>query len=90
MFCYDHITSFERLEKPALPNREAFYNKLSDVECSEADYADAQQVWTEFYCTTLKNYLGLYLLSEICLLADVFDTFRITLLKSISLIPPIM
>ena len=87
VFCYDHIDSFERLEEPTLPNRDAFYNKLSGEECSQADYAHAQHVWTEFKCNTLKDYMILYLLSDICSLADVFETFRSNSLDEYQLDP---
>ena len=41
VFCYDYIDSFTRLDEPALPPREAFVNKLGDLECSQAEYAHA-------------------------------------------------
>ena len=37
VFCYDHIDFFARLDEPALPPREALFNKLGNVECSQAD-----------------------------------------------------
>ena len=46
------------------------------MECSQADYAHAQLVWENFHCQSLKEYMALYLLSDICLLADVFQAFR--------------
>ena len=46
------------------------------MECSPADYAHAQHVWENFHCLNLKEYIALYLLSDICLLADVFQAFR--------------
>ena len=76
VFCYDYVDSFARLDEPALPPRVAFFNKLGGVECSEADYAHAQQVYADFQCESLKNYMQRYLLSDICLLADVFQMFR--------------
>ena len=76
VFCYDYVDSLARLEEPALPPREAFANKLGGVECSQADYAHAQHVWENFHCQSLKEYMALYVLSDICLLADVFQTFR--------------
>ena len=76
VFCCDYIDLFERLDEPTLHNRKAFSNKLSGEECSEADYAHAQHIWTEFNCKTLKDYMSLYLLSDIYLLADVFETFQ--------------
>ena len=75
VFCYDYLDSFARLDEPALPSREAFFNKLGGVECSTADYAHAQHVWDKFHCSSLKEYMALYLLSDICLLADVFQAF---------------
>ena len=73
--CYDYLDSFTRLDEPALPPREAFFNKLGGVECSQADYAHAQHVWNIFHCQSLNKYMALYLLSDICLLADVFQAF---------------
>ena len=46
-FCYDYVDSFARLDKPALPPREVFFNKLVGMECLEADYAHAQQVFAD-------------------------------------------
>ena len=40
------------------------------------DYAHAQNVWENFHCQNLKEYMALYLLSDICLLADVFQAFK--------------
>ena len=74
--CYDYIDSLARLNEPAIPPQEAFFNKLGGVECSQADYAHAQHVWENFRCSSLKEYMALYLLSDICLLADVFQAFR--------------
>ena len=73
---YDYIDSFALLDESALPQREAFFNKLGNVEGSETDYAHAQQVYANFQRENLKNYMQLYLLSNICLLADVFQMFR--------------
>ena len=75
VFCYDYIDSCERLEEPEIPYRDAFFNKLSGEGCSESDYAHAKHVWTEFSSKTFNDYMSLYLLSDICLLADVFETF---------------
>ena len=75
-FCYDYLDSFARLDEPALPPREAFFNKLGGVECSPADYAHAQHVLEYFHCQNLKENMALYLLSNICLLANVYQAFR--------------
>ena len=87
IFCYDYFDSFARLDEPGLPPREAFFNKLEGVECSEADYAHAQQVYADFQCESLKDYMQLYLLSDIRLLADVFQMFRNNSLNEYQLDP---
>ena len=76
VFCYDYLDSFRRLDELALPPREASFNKLGGVECAQADYAHAQHVWENFHCQSLKEYIALYLMSDICLLTDVFQAFR--------------
>ena len=65
VFCYDYLDFLARVDDPALPPREAFFNKLEGVECSQADYAHAKQVLENFYCQSLKEYMALYLLSDI-------------------------
>ena len=76
VFCCDYLNSLARLDELALPPREAFFNKLGGVECSQADYAHAQYVWENIHCPSLKEYIALYLLSDICLQTDVFQAFR--------------
>ena len=66
VFCYDYVDSFAQLDEPALPLLEAFFNKLGGLECLETDYAQAQQVYTNFQCERLKDYKEIYLLSDIC------------------------
>ena len=55
VFCYDYVDSFARLDELALPPREAFFNKLGGVECSDADYSHAQHVFANFQCESLKD-----------------------------------
>ena len=40
---------------------EVFFNNLGGVECSQADYSNAQHVWDNFNCSSLKEYMALYL-----------------------------
>ena len=87
VFCYDYLNSLARINELALPPRETFFNKLGGVECLQAEYAHAQHVWESFYCQSLKEYMTLYLLSDICLLADVFQAFRYNSLDEYQLDP---
>ena len=75
MFCYHYLDSLARLDEPALPPRKPFFNKLGGMECSQGDYAHAHHVWENFHCQNLKKSMALYLLSDICLLADVLQAF---------------
>ena len=76
VYSYDCVDSSVRLDEPALPPQEVFFNKLGKVECSQADYAHAQHVWDNFHCSNVKEYMALYLVSDILLLADMFQAFR--------------
>ena len=38
--------------------------------------AHAQNVWDNFHCKNLKEYTALYLMSNICLLADVLQELQ--------------
>ena len=76
VFPYEHLTLMDVLDETELPSRDAFASRLSGSEISEADYAHAQNVWTTFRCRTMRDYLELYLFTDVCLLADVFQTFR--------------
>ena len=87
IFCYDYLDSFERLEETALPSREQFFSKLSNAECKPAYYEHAQRVWNEFSCATFGDYMRLYLLNDICILADVSETFRANSLEEYQLDP---
>ena len=44
VFFYDYLDSFARLDEPVLPPREAFFNKLGGVKCSQVNYAHAPNV----------------------------------------------
>lgn len=76
VFPYDYLDSWERFEECSLPPISKFYNKMTDQECLERDYNHAQKVWEHFKCKTLKDYMLLYLQSDVFLLADIFENFR--------------
>ena len=66
----------EQLSETSLTGRESFFTELSLKEISQEEYAFAQRVWFAFSCATLKDYMEVYLLSDVLLLADVFENFR--------------
>ncbi|XP_074028853.1 uncharacterized protein [Leptinotarsa decemlineata] len=84
---YDHIDSFDRFDESCLPPIDAFYNKLEDKPCPRTLYQRAQDVWNSFSCQTLGQYVDLYMKTDILLLADVFEKFRASCLRTHNLDP---
>jgi hypothetical protein len=76
IFCYEHVDSLCKLNETNLPPKECFFSKLNNLEVSDDDYAFAKTVWDKFNVANLGGYLDIYLKSDICLLADVFQKFR--------------
>ena len=76
VFPYDHLDNWAKLEEHELPPQEAFHSRLRQEDCSDEDYARAQQVWGAFQCETLRDYMELYLKTDVLQLADIFEEFR--------------
>ena len=70
------MSEMEKFDETSLPPKEAFYNDLSEEQCSDELYARAQDVWDRFNCKTLGDYHDVYLLTDVGLLADVLENFR--------------
>ena len=64
------------MNETQLPLKTAFYSKLNETEISDEDYEHAQTVWKEFECKTIRDYHDLYNVSDVLLLADIFENFR--------------
>ena len=73
--------SFEKFNETSLPPKEAFHSSLPDTDISDQDYEHATKVWKAFECETLGNYHDLYLVTDVLLLADIFENFRKTCIK---------
>ncbi|XP_043484408.1 uncharacterized protein LOC122512572 [Leptopilina heterotoma] len=76
VFPYEYFDSRGKLEETELPPIEKFYSTLYDDGISDHEYAHAQNVWTEFNCKNLYDYVHLYMKTDVLLLADVFENFR--------------
>ena len=87
VYPYDYMDSEKRFNETSLPSKEQFYNKLNEEDISDVDYNHAIQVFTSFNCQTLGDYHNLYLLSDVLLLADVFENFRAVCLQAYNLDP---
>ena len=77
IFPYDYIDSHDRFLETQLPPIEKFYSILSQRNISEEDYNHAVNVCREFNIQNLGEYNDLYLLTDVLLLADVMENFRL-------------
>ena len=84
---YEYMDKVEKFNNPTPPPREAFYSKLSGRGISEKDYKHVWNVWNSFNMKTLKEYHELYNITDVLLLADVFENFRDICLKIYKLDP---
>ena len=81
------MSSWDKFEETQLPPIEAFYSNFNMANVSEDDYEHAQRVWKEFRIRNLGEYHDLYLLTDVILLANVFEAFKDTCLEHYSLDP---
>ena len=87
VFPYDHFDGPARLVERELPPQSAFHSRLTDTDIGDGDYAHAQEVWTTFGMSSFADYHDLYLLTDVLLLADVFEQFRSTCMTHYGLDP---
>ena len=73
---YDYVDYMKKLDETRLSPQEAFYSKLSGEGITDEDYQHAHTVWKEFNIESMKDYHKLYNLSDVLLLAAIFDSFR--------------
>ena len=70
------VTSFGKLNDAKLPYKALFYSKLNNSHISNDDYNQAKTVWQKFNCKTLLDYHNVYLNSDVLLLSDIWENFR--------------
>ena len=87
VFPYSYMKSVEVLTEKSLPAISAFTSDLTGQGITEGEYAFAQKVWHVFNCKTLQDYMEVYLLADVLLLADVYENFRTRCLGSYQLDP---
>ena len=86
-FPYDYMDKIEKLKDTKPPPQEAFFSKLSGKGINKSCYGHVLNVWKSFNMKTFKDYLKLYNISDVLLLADVFENFRDLCLKIYGLDP---
>ena len=66
----------EKRDEESLLPKEAFYFKLTGESITDEDHQHAQTVWKKFNMESVKDYHNLYNLSDVLLIADVFENLR--------------
>ena len=87
VYPYDWMDNDDKFKDKQLPPKEAFNSVLKGEGISDAEYEHAQNVWQTFKCQTFNDYHDLYLKSDTLLLADVYENFRSTCMKTYGLDP---
>lgn len=87
VFCYEYLSTFDKLNERKLPDINNFYSSLNDKHCSQEDYEHAKNVWDTFNCQNLRDYMELYLKADVLILTDVFENFR-NVCKSVHKLDP--
>ena len=87
VYPYDFTDCWDRFEHSETLTREDFYDSLNKREISEQAYQQYLKVWNALSIKTLGAYSDLYLLTDVIVLADVFEAFRDTCINSYQLDP---
>ena len=71
------MDSFKKFSDDNLPDRSRFLSSLKDASISKKYHLHAVDVWIMFVMNTMGDYYGLYLKTDVLLLADIFEKFII-------------
>ena len=87
VYPYEYMDSLERFKENKLPSKKSFYSRLTGEDISNEDYEHAKNVWDVFEINTLQDYHDLYNVTDVLLLADVFENFRNICMENYKLDP---
>ena len=86
VYPYEYINSW-KFSEGKLSDRCEFFSSLKDKCISEKDYLKAVDIWNVFKMSTRGDYHDLYLITDVSLLAAVFEKFISTCLDYYELDP---
>ena len=75
IYPYEYVNSFKKFNETKLPGKNKLFSSLKNEGISEKDYEKAKNIWNTFKIKTIGEYHGLYLKTDVLLLADVFEKF---------------
>ena len=77
-FPYEWITE-ENLFNKELPSIDKFYSSLKLQNISKKQYDETIEIYKKLKCKNIKEFLDIYMKLDICLQADIFNSFRNTI-----------
>ena len=82
VYPYEYMDGWDKFNVKSRPSKESFYSSLTLENITEVDYIHAKNVFKTFKLNNLGGYHDLYVQSDTLLLADVFENFRKTCIKT--------
>lgn len=79
VFPYSFVYNVQKLKIDKFPSKSNFYDKLNGV--SNRDYKRAKTVLNVFNCRILGEYPNNYLKTDVLLLSNEFESFRVRCLN---------
>ena len=76
IFPYKWLDSIDKLHETSFPPKKAFYSKLTQSGITDKEYKQAIDCWNNTVCETIKDYMTLYLKTDVLLWVDVFESLR--------------
>ena len=76
IFPYEWFDIIDELHETTIPPKEAFYSKLKQSSITDKEYNRMLECWKDTGCKSLKDYMMLYLKTDVLLSVDVFEKFR--------------
>ena len=74
-FPYEWLTK-ENINNKYLPSIDRFYSSLKLQNISQEEYNKTIEIYKKLKCKNVKDYLEAYMKLDICLQADIFNSFR--------------
>ena len=81
VYSYEYMDQWKKFNETKLPEKEQFYSNLNLENITDADYMHAKRICKDFEIKKSAEYHDLYLKSDVLLLTDVFENFRIICFK---------
>ena len=85
-FPYNYVNP-ESLKDENLPDKKYFYNMLKLSDITDEEYKKVKNFYENMKFKNIREYLECYLISDITLLADIFNNFRKIIFDNLGLDP---